>query len=85
MFLFLMAYFVLSSNVHISIQIVCNGLLHQVWGLVGERVVEKLLRKARRSADIAFWLITFQDTKRVLPGFIQCVSMNAVFCPLSFL
>ena len=74
MFLFLMAYDVLSSNVHISLKMVCNGLLHQVWGLVGEMVVEKLLRagkEERRYCNLAF--ITFQDTKRVLPGFTVCL------------
>ena len=73
MFLFLMAYNVLSSNVHISLKMVCNGLLHQVWGLVGGRVVEKLRREGeeeRRYCNLAF--ITFQDTKRVLPGFRVC-------------
>ena len=59
MFLFLMAYNVLSSNVHISLKMVCNGLLHQVWGLVGERVVEKLLREGEeepRHCNLAYYI-----------------------------
>ena len=83
MFLFLMAYDVLSSNVHISLKMVCNGLLHQVWGLVGERVVEKLPREGG-AQTLQSGLLHF----RILNVYflaLQCVSMNAVSDFVSFI